>query len=261
VYENLCEPWPITWCGDISTVNPEVTGTAWQAASEILWEATGRRFGNCPVTVRPCRQECGQFPIDTRTWSGSWVDSGWPWPGLINGQWINLACGRCLDNCSCTSTSEVILPDPFYDPVVTVDGVTLTRGVDYQVRDGQRLVRLGSAEWPLCQDFTVVTGSGVFTLTARFGEPVPELGKIAIGVLTLEIAKACCGQPCGLPPSMTRVIRQGVTMEKPVSTELLKEGWTGLMIPDRFIATNNPSRISDRARAFSPDVPYPGIFT
>lgn len=259
MYGSLCEPWPLIWCGDISGINPEVTGHAAQAASEILWMATGQRFGNCPVTVRPCRQDCNQFPVDTRVWSaGVWQDSGWPYPTLLNGEWINLACGLCAGQCSCSASSEVVLPDPVWEITeVVVDGTSIPAS-GYAIYDGVRLVRVGS-EWPMCQDWEVTEGVGAWHLTARFGAPVPTLGQQAVGILAFEIAKQCCGMDCNLPPHITSVTRQGVTMQKMNPKELLDAGLTGLYLPDMFISRYNPSGIMDRARAWSPDVLYPRV--
>lgn len=233
-----------------------------EVSSEILWEATGQRFGNCPVTVRPCRNDCPEFPVDMRMWSyGQWLDNLWPYPTLIGGQWFNIACGSCSGDCSCNSTSEVLLTDPVWQiEEVVVDGVVLVSGADYVLYDGQRLVRVGG-EWPLCQDWHVTGGPGAWSIKARFGAPVPTLGQQANGVLALEIAKSCSGLPCQLPPEVTQVTRQGVTMSRMNASELLKEGLTGLWLPDRFIATYNPHGLIDRARAWSPDVMPPRIQT
>lgn len=257
MYESLCEPWPYVWCGPLTGVDPAVTGTALLAASETLWEATGRRFGNCPVTVRPCRQDCAQFPVDTRIWSSGVIDDGWPWPTLVSGEWINLACGTCSGECSCSSTSEIILPEPVWEITnVVVDGVSIGPS-GYVLYDGHRLVRVG-AEWPTCQEWSVAEGVGAWSITARFGAPVPALGQQAVGVLALELARLCSGVNCGLPLlSVTRITRQGVTFEKFSPQDLLQHGFTGLFLPDQFIRTYNPGGIRDRARVYSPDVTYP----
>lgn len=254
MYGSLCEPWPVVWCGELTGVDPAVTGTAVQAASEVLWQATGRRFGNCPVTVRPCRQDCVQFPPDMGFGAGVY-----PYPALIDGRWINLACGICSDDCSCTRASEVILPEPVWSIIeVVVDGVVIPTG-GYVVYDSRRLTRVG-ADWPLCQDWTASEGAGTWTITARFGAPVPTLGQQAVGALALELARLCSGLDCGLPLlTVTQVVRQGVTFSTFDPQTLLHNGLTGLFLPDLFIRTYNPVGIRDRARAWSPDRPVPRI--
>lgn len=251
MYENLCEPWPVIWCGDISTISPEITGIAVEAASEFLWQVTGRRFGNCTVTVRPCRRDCPGFPNDFVNQggiisAGTW---GWPYPTLINGDWVNLACGNCHGDCSCSGTSQILFPEIVSIDEVTVDGISLEENVDWVLYDGQKLVRIGG-EWPRCQDWESVDGEGTFRVNLRMGTEVPQLGQMAAGIFAKEIAKMCEGQPCNLPPEVQRVTRQGVVMEtRDADNPLL----TGLWIPDRFILSNNPHLLQDRARAYSPD--------
>lgn len=245
MYENLCEPWPATLCSDICGYSPTVTGAAFLAASETLWEATGRRFSNCPVTVRPCRSDCA--PVDDR------AVGGWPHPALVDGSWINVACGLCTGPCGCTTTSEIVLPDFARVSEVSVDGVVLGEG-DWILYDGQRLVRVG-AEWPWCQEWNVVTGAGVFSVTAAFGPEVPDLGKLAVGILAVEIMKQMCNEDCALPYKTTSVSRRGVSITRDA------EGLTGLTIPDLFIKTYNPKGLQDRIRAWSPDLMIPRVNT
>lgn len=264
MYGYLCEPWslPATGCCDLDAlgVPQPVQDLAHEAASEALWLATGQQFGNCAVTLRPCRRDClDSWPSEV-LWAGGIVASHWgyPWPTLRDGVWFNLACGSCpAGGCSCTSYSEVVLPDPVHEVTeVTVDGVALVAGVDYVLYDGQRLVRLGSEEWPTCQDWMVTGGPGAWTVKARFGGPVPALGTLAVDKYRCEIAKACVGAECELPPYVTEVTRQGVRFTaKP--TELLRDGLTGVLLPDLFIARFNPHGLQDRARAYSPDLPLP----
>lgn len=257
MYSDLCQPWPYVWCGDLAGVNPAVTGHAVMAASEILWSATGNRFGNCDVAIRPCRKDCtSQWPQDV-IWSdgvltrgGHW---GWPWPSLVNGVWLNLACGFCEGDCSCGPVSEVLLSERLQTIVsMTIDGVSIPAS-GYAVYDGQRLVRSGGGTWPMCQDFTVTGGPGTWVINAVFGAPVPKSGEMAVGTLALEIAKMCSGQDCNLPQWVQKVTRQGVSMERLSAKEMFEAGLTGLYLTDLFINTWNPGHIRDRARAYSPD--------
>lgn len=266
MYGYLCEPWPlpVSGCCDLAElgISPAVTGLAHEAASEALWLATGQRFGNCAVTLRPCRRDClDVWPPDV-LWADGIVATHWgyPWPTLIDGLWFNLACGGCVGECSCTTFSEVLLPDPVHEVVsVVVDGVTLTPTVDYILYDNQRLVRVGD-EWPRCQDYTVTGGPGAWTVEAKFGEVVPALGTLAVDKYTCELAKACAGLDCDLPPYVTQVTRQGVTFTlDPV--KLLDSGLTGVLLPDLFIRRWNPNNLMDRARAYSPDVQPPRFQT
>lgn len=255
----LCEPWPLVGCCDFNdlAISPAITGVAYRAASEKLWLATGQRFGNCAVTFRPCRSDCtSTLPVDPWWGAGSvqptWGGATWPTPALIGGEWFNIACGSCLGDCGCTSTSEVVFPDPVTITSVEVDGVTLTEGADWVLYNGQRLVRLGGAEWPLCQNWTVADGPGTWKVVAAVGSEVPELGKMAVAKLTCELAKSCAGFKCDLPPGATQVTRAGVSITLP--NDYIAKGQTGITIVDMFIQSVNPKGLQDRARAYSPDV-------
>lgn len=255
MYSNLCQSWPIIWCGDLTGINPAVTGHAAAAATEILWQATGRRFGNCPVKLRPCRRDCAnEWPQDV-----IWLDGvlgsytwGWPFPSLVNGVWLNLACGLCAGDCSCSTTSEVILEERMSIQSIEIDGVTLPPS-GYVLYDGQRLVK-AVGEWPLCQDWHVTGGPGSWAVNATVGTPVSELGQMAVGELAAEIAKHCSGLACSLSPFTQKVTRQGVTMER-VDFKQIVDDLSGLYLVAQFVHTYNPNRIRDRARAYSPDVP------
>src|SRR6266498_2850952 len=115
-----CAPWDVRWPCDISCESPTVTGQAVALASATLWGLSGRQFGLCEVTLRPCRRECYS------PWPYGWAEYSYPQPALVGGQWFNLICGGCGDNCSCSVLSEVVLPSRT-DSVsaVKVDGLTL----------------------------------------------------------------------------------------------------------------------------------------
>jgi len=134
---------------------------------------------------------------------------------------------------------------------VVIDGVSLpTSG--WAFYDGVRLVRVG-AEWPMCQDWSVTSGLGAWSVTAAFGPELPDLGKLAVGILGVEIMKQMCGEECALPFKVASVSRRGVTMQRDST------GLTGLTIPDLFIKTFNPKGLLDRARVYSPDVLIPPV--
>ena len=246
----LCESWPVTWCGDLTGVSPAVTGEAVAVSSEILWEATGRQFGTCPVTIRPCRKSCWNDFNRLTWWDGSLV--GYPYPILSDGVWYNIGCS-CFGDCSCNTTSEIMLPDSLNRIVnITIDGVSLPVS-GYQVYDGQRLVKV-DGEWPLCQDWHAVTGApGAWSIEASYGRDVTPLGKMANGVLALEIAKMCSGLNCELPARAVSLTTQGVSVAMMDLDSFLEAGLTGLTIPDKFIRTYNPANIQDRAHVIPLD--------
>lgn len=252
-----CGVWPIRWVCDVSCESPLVTAQAAQFATEIVWSLSGRQFGLCTVTLRPCRRDCFE-----PGWSAGWtrwpLDVTWPQPALIAGHWFNLTCGGCGDTCSCTAVSEVLLPAPVHRIVeVRIDGTPLVTGA-YRVDDDRILIRTDGGEWPRCNDLTLAdTEVGTWSVTAEFGLSVPEGGAWAVGELACQLILARAGSDCRLPRSVTQLVRQGVTVQMPSIIDLLKQGVTGLYLVDQFIQTWNPSGLKRRNRTYRVDGSQP----
>lgn len=252
-----CDSWPVVWPCDVSCESPTTTGSAARFATEVIWGLSGRQFGLCTVTLRPCRRGCTDYP-----WPVGYPEFGSGFPGggqfvtpaLIGGQWYNLTCGSCGDNCSCTTLSEVELPTPVHRIVeVKVDGVPLVTGA-YHVDDNRLLLRTDGLEWPMCNNLNLLdTEVGTWSVTAEFGIPVPEGGAWAVGELACEFIRALKGDDCRLPQSVTQLVRQNVTISFPQITELLKERVTGLYLVDMFLATWNPHKLVTRSGVYSVD--------
>lgn len=249
-----CETWPVVWICDVSCESPSVTAQAVEVATEVVWALSGRQFGLCEVTLRPCRDDCSTFPWPGPDWV-TWPGTDWINPTLIAGQWFNIICGRCVGGCSCTSISEVTLPAPVHDVVqVKVDGVVVS-GSGYRLDDNRRLVRL-DGEWPTCNDLNLSdTEPGTWSVTARYGTDIPAGGAWAVGELACELIRARNGEDCRLPRNVTQLVRAGVTLQFPQVTELMREGSTGLYLVDQFIATWNPSHLRRRSGTYSVDRP------
>lgn len=250
-----CADWPVTWTCDVAALNPAVTGIAVSMATEFLWAATGMRFGTCEVTLRPCRRECqtGSFYDD---FGPPWAAQSYPQPALIGGLWFNLVCGSCAGDCSCTPVSEVRLPAPVASIVeVKVDGTPLVTGA-YRVDNNRLLVRTDGGEWPRCNDLNLDdTEVGTWSVTAAYGEALPEGASLAVGQLACEIARAADGGDCKLPAGVQQLVRQGVTISYPDVGELFRQGRTGLYLVDMFIATWNPYNLKQRSRVYNVDRP------
>lgn len=247
-----CADWPITWTCDISAASPAVTALAVTGATEILYALSGRRFGVCEVTSRPCRYDCYEpFPDNWAPWEG-----GYPRPALVGGLWFNLACGSCARTCSCTALSEVLLPSPVYAITeVKVDGVVLATSA-YRLDDNRRLVRVDGSPWPWCNDLSLAdTEPGTWSITAQYGEPIPDLARLAMGEMACELVRAATGADCRLPAGIQQLARQGVTIDFPEVGELFTQGRTGLYLVDAFIATYNPAHLARRSRVYSVDRP------
>jgi hypothetical protein len=223
------------------------------AASEILWHATGRRFGVCSVSIRPCARACIDQPYGGWWWyTDRWI-SGWPY-GPVHGGFAEAACGRCTGSCSCTSASELRLPYPAQSiEEVTIDGDVLPPS-GYVLYDNRTLVRADGGQWPFCQDWAKTSGDGVFEVTARFGSPVPALGTLAMGEVTAEVLKACKGDGCLLPSGvLSAQTRQGQTKTF-VSPDALREAkLLGLPLADRFIMAENPDGLTVGAKIWDPE--------
>lgn len=241
-----CAPWPVIWTCDVPASAAAVTGSAVLSATEVLWALSGRRFGECQATLRPCRDNC-----DMPQWAGWAAWGSWGGsiaPALIDGLWYNLGCsGGCAGSCSCNTEQRFTLPAPVNRIVeVVVAGVPVATGA-YVLEDSRKVVRVDGGAWPHCND-------GSWTVTAVWGHEVWEIGKRAVGELACQLLKV--GTPdCQLPQRVQTITREGVTMAFVDPQEYLRDGKTGLYLCDLFLSAANPGRLSSRPRVYSPDRP------
>ena len=258
-----CDAWPVSLCCDVPEGMEQAEVDRWaRVASQILWGLSGRRWGPCPVTVRPCRRSCGDsdfFSFQTGTGTGPWI----PYIGS-DGIWRNASTCGCKSDCSCGELSEVYLPGPVYDVVeVLVDGEALVPEA-YRVDSAGLLVRTDGEPWPDCQDMAAPTSEpGTFAVTYRWGLPLDDAAIAAVSDLTCHFLKGCSPGGCGCktPRGVTRMVRQGMEMELPDPTLLFSEGRTGLPMADLWLATVNPYRMTSPSRAYSPDYKRPRVTT
>lgn len=217
-----------------------------------LWAATGRRYGICEYTVRPCVDQC----CGNEVWGWMWYDGEW-YPYIWQGEWFN--CG-CLNFCSCTASHEIRLPGPIADITeVVVDGVVLDPS-NYRVDNRTILVRLDGQAWPV-QDLDVDSGTGYFAVTYGIGTVVPAPLSVAAGTLAIEFAKACQGADCRLPARATNISRSGVQITLQNVDDLLVNGYTGINEVDSVIRALNPGRLTHRMRVYTPDLVDPRVRT
>lgn len=247
-------------------------------ATSYLWNWTGRRYGLCDVTIRPCRQDCW-VGVSTFTGGGALTTDGrlgTPYgPVLLEGRWFNISCGRCGDTCGCDYTPSLVLPGPV-DSVteVRIDGETLDPSA-YRVDNHRLLVRTDGDDWPTCQNMsnptrvnppsakaidepasTAATPSAedTFEISYSRGIPVPEGGQLAAGVLANEFAKAACGaKDCQLPQRIQSITRQGVSVAVLDAFDDIDTGHTGIWIVDSWVASVTKSPAT--SRVYSPDIP------
>jgi hypothetical protein len=249
---------PCSWdvvtpdCAGWADYPTETQDKALWLASTFLWAATGRRYGTCPVTVRPAqgRYEPWRyraFPV----WPGSEPYAGGPF--LFAGQWF----GSGVTSACCGNVCGVVLAGPVAAVAeVLVDGEVVSPAA-YRVDIAQGawlLVRTDGTCWPICQNFTAEADAvGTFEVTYDQGTPLPEALAIATGLLACEYAKALTpGQTCALPAKMTRLSRQGVEIE--VAPPAPGEGRTGIKMVDDVITSLNPSGRKAPPMIMSPDL-------
>lgn len=246
--DELCATWPVYWTCEVSGYSPELTGYAVSAASHILWSLSGRRFGLCTAVLRPCADDCGDYRgVPLWDWRAGYELPPWDLCRLP------YCAGGCLGGCACTHIPSLRLPDTVHDVVeVKVDGTPMEAG-DYRL-ERRLLSRVDGRSWPRCNDLALPDSQpGTWSVTARFGEDVPDSGRLAMGELTCEILKAGKGIDCRLPPGVTQLVRQGVTIQYPDVGQLLKDGRTGLYLTDLFLAAENPTRLRQRGRVYDVD--------
>ena len=144
-----------------------------------LWEATGRVYGTCPVSVLPCNDFtlCG-------------------------------SCNRSYRRCGCYSVSEVKLPGPVASvTAVIVAGEELPTDA-YRIDDYQWLVRLDGGTWPTNADPIDPDG---FRVDYDQGILPPAGAGIVAGILLCSRSN-CGNKSCRVPRRVREVSRQGVTM-------------------------------------------------
>jgi hypothetical protein len=252
---------PCSWdvscsmCSDWDAYPQQTKDQALWLASTFLWAATGRRFGSCPVTIRPVRRRHWE-PIQYQVYPVTPGAQGLNQPGgpfLFGGKWFNAGCNTaCCGNRECA----LVLRGPVTGVEdVLVDGQVVPASA-YRVdvsRGVYLLVRVDGECWPVCQNLTAdVTEVGTFEVTYDVGVAVPPALQIATGLLACEYAKSLTGGACALPARMTRLTRQGVEVE--VAPPDPENGMTGIKIVDDIVTALNPSRRHSPPRVMSPDL-------
>lgn len=268
-----CAPWPVdlSCCREADGVEPEVVERWALVATVLLWRLSGRRWGPAcpPVTVRPCARSCvesGGGGGVAGAVGGRWVpyqDAGGAWRNAV-------VCG-CRSACSCTELCELRLEGPVHDIVsVRLHGAELAP--EAWRLDGHVLVLVGGDGcWPACQDLTLPgTEPGTAEVVYRQGLPLDAHALAAVSELTCHYLAGCsaAGGDCAVPthdPRVSRVQRQGVTLEMVDATTLGADGRTGLPIADSWLQSVNPHGLATVSRVYSPDYrpprrvgPWPG---
>jgi hypothetical protein len=240
-------------CSGWDSASPELQAVATAWATTFLWAATGRRFNECEVIVRPCGSEpCQDGTLNYFGWgwgNGSWL------PYIWNGNWFNCSCnGRC----TCKPMSEIRLLGPVQSIVEITLGADIIDPDTYWVDDGHWLVRKSPDRWPECNDMNSLDGDEVLTVTYIRGDGVPDPLRYAAAKLRCEYIKACNNDSsCQLSAYVQSISRAGVDFTMIPYTELLANNLTGIAIVDTTISFYNPYGLKQRGRIYAPELMVP----
>lgn len=243
-------------CDGWDEIDPAIQAAADEAAALVLWAATGRQFGLCEITVRPCGMKpCadGMLEFSGFSWaSGTWI------PYIFNGTWFN--CG-CPGRCCCDPRCQVRLMGPVESITEVTIGGVIVDPATYRVDDRHWLVRTAGGCWPTCADMDTDDGANVFEVTYERGTPVPAALLTAAATYKCEWAKACTGGDCRLSNRVTSLARNGINIEMASPQDFLDEGLTGLWEVDAIITALNPFRSKQRRRIYAPELRVPRMVT
>lgn len=257
---------PCNWTADFSCcqafwdgLDPGVQNFAIALSSKVLWALSGRQYGDCPITVRPCAQKVGPTYRTYGVWSDGYYDSamGPTWMPYVDasGSWRN--CG-CSGACSCAPSSEIWLPGPVTSIVSVKVGNAVVPASDYRVdirRGLYWLVGENGRVWPDCQNLDQPdTGPSSFVVTYTRGKVLPTEAPALNGLLACEFAKLCTNTPCRLSQAATSISRDGVTYTITTAEDMIKGGRTPLFEVNQWLAAINPKARTQRPRVFSFDL-------
>lgn len=257
---SIC-PWVVEdplCCDCWNAANPARKAQAITWATSVMYARTGRQFGVCPITVRPCGyQNCGNGLGNF--WGWGWQGSTWT-PYLWNGQWFNCICPGV---CCCDPDQQVRLDGPVQSIIsVTISGVVLDPAA-YRVDNYQWLVRQDGGRWPQCPNMdNPAGGENVFEVTYAKGRAVPEDVLQATAILACEYEKRCAGDSsCRLSSRIVSMTRQGADFQFVAPEDMLRLGLTGINEVDEVIANYNPHGLKAPLRVFAPELRWPRMQT
>jgi len=253
---SMC-PWVVAdplCCDCWNTADPRMKEQAHIWASSIMYARTGRQFGTCEVTVRPCGyDQCGD---GTMAWYGAWWNGGLWTPYILDGVWFNCACPGL---CNCEPDSQMRLDGPVASITeVTIGGVVVDPD-NYRVDDFQWLVAENGFKWPRCPNMNNSSGGvDVLEVTYAKGTAVPADVLLAEAILACEYVKMCKGDSsCQLSSRVVAMSRQGTDFQMVPLDDMLKAGLLGPNLVDQVILGYNPNHLMFRPRVWAQNVKHP----
>lgn len=232
---------------------------ALQAATDWLFSLTGRQFvGNETATVRPTAQPVGWSLAKWQQYYSSLSGSNY------SGSWGSCSGENDLHRL-CSTPPQVDLGLYPLNSITSalIDGVTIPSN-EYRIDNERWLVRtLPTAHsvpterygWPTCQDMRLPSSEiGTFEVTATYGMLPPVQGKVACAALAFELGKDMSGLASELPSRVTSITRQGVSTNFLSIADAVKDGLTGILAADMFVAAVNPTKRTRQPMVYSPDL-------
>lgn len=224
-------------------------------AVAVMFALSGRQFGVCSTTVRPCRLEHsvgngmgsrwdrGLYGLDgfggdvgSYGMLTSYVLS---WEGDMG--WVNLGCG-CVGRCRVAGPRMIHLPGPAQAVTEVKIGEVVQDPSTYTLEQN-RLYRIGGI-WPGQDLARPDTEAGTWSVTYDRGIPVPAGVDMLTGQLALEMLNACTNaNKCRLPRNVVAVSRNGVSYQVYDPTTFYAAGKTGLPEIDLWLMSVNPNHI------------------
>jgi len=255
-------------CGVDYGSNPDVLDTVAVEASMALYQISGRQFaGLTSAHVRPMNQACN---CEWAAGLGPWMwlpgpySGGYDWGGGYGAAW-----GWWNEQgvqFGCNGLSRVKLAGYPVRQIrqVTINGQVLDPSC-YRLDEWRYLTRMSlpgppytQAFWPGCQAMDLNDDQpGTFSVDYLWGVNPPPLGAQAASQLACQIYLQCVGDAtdCVLPTGVTRVDRQGITVERDIIFQWLDPTKsTGIVLIDLFMASYCRNKAKMRSAVFSPDV-------
>lgn len=188
---------------------------------------------------------------------------------LLMYYWTARTYGLCNATLRVSCNAECSRIDLGLWPITALTAVRY-EGVDqdvtkFHIDEFHYLVRSDSTDpWPYNPNTWAETGGAhdsatdgyVFEVEVTYGIAAPSLLERATRALACELLATTCGLEgeCKLPERVSSVSRRGISMEVASSTDLLRDGLTGIYAVDLAIKALNPSRLQSPTFVWSPDL-------